>query len=81
MEPTIKPGVQYTIAEDKRIELSGLEFSALFTLFEGLVNNPEWQNSAFKVKDTMNILNIRQLLTGKLREAITSGVAIEQVSE
>lgn len=81
MEPTVKPGTQYTIAEDKHIELSGAEFSALFSFFEGLVNNPEWQDSAFKVKDTINILNIRQLLTDKLQNAIVTGVAVEKVSK
>lgn len=78
MEPTIKAGVQYQIAEDKQIALSGPEFSALFTFFEGLVNNPEWQNSVFKVRDTINVITLRALLTTKLQEAIASGAAVEK---
>jgi len=81
MEPIIKPGTNYTIADDKIIGLSGQEFSTLFSFFEGLVNNPQWQESVFKVKDTINIVTLYQLLVTKLQGAITSGIAVEQVSE
>ncbi len=79
MEPTIKSGVQYTIADDKQITFSGPEFSALFGFFEGLVNNSQWQDSVFKVRDTINVINLRGLMTAKLQEAVQSGDAVEQV--